>query len=277
MRCPQPPEYAGSSACSQRRLLPVVEQAIPALIPVGAPFVGYPASSPLVTAVGGTAMRLDARNRLASQRPWNETDYGIAALRFGQIEGIPVARFSAGAGTGGVSRLYRQPFYQEAAGLRSGRRTVPDVSMHADSLPGVAIYCTAWDAATGTGPCPPNPVTGTGWNPVGGTSFASPLLAGGIALANQYAKSRGAPRVGFVNPLLYRPATRRAHVFNDVRQGTNAILPIGCCSAGPATTRRPAGAPSTSRAWPAPPRRRGTPGPAAERPQRMKRLRRRSA
>jgi hypothetical protein len=104
--------------------------------------------------------------------------------------------------------------------------------MHADSLPGVAIYCTAWDAATGTGPCPPNPVTGTGWNPVGGTSFASPLLAGGIALANQYAKSRGAPRVGFVNPLLYRPATRRAHVFNDVRRGTNAILPIGCCSAG---------------------------------------------
>ena len=97
----------------------------------------------------------------------------------------------------------------------------------------------------------------------------------GTAAADWFRSGRDSRAIVAVSqPILFDGVTGGAVIL---QQGTDAILPIGCCSAGPATTRRPAGAPSTSRAWPAPPRRRGTPGPAAERPQRMKRLRRRSA
>lgn len=224
---------SGSSGCLHNvGGLPLVDTALPGVLSVSAPSVGYPASSPAVTAVGGTSMVLDRRNRIISQRPWNDTRFGLPALQTTSVEGVPIVEFPTGGGTGGASTFYRQPWYQAASGLRSGRRTVPDVSMYADSAPGIGMYCSAWDPVAEQGPCPPNPLTGTGWNPVGGTSFASPLLAGGVLLADQYAKARGAPPVGFLNPLLYSSRTRRSNVFHDLRRGSNALLPVGCCSAG---------------------------------------------
>lgn len=223
---------SGSSGCAHNvPFVPVVPEALSALIPVGGQAVAYPATSPAVTAVGGTSMTLTARNTIASQRPWNDTAFGLQPIETQAVDGVELAFFPTGGGTGGSSRLYAQPFFQRAAGLTSGRRTVPDVAMYADSFPGISVYCTAWDAAAGRGPCPPNPASGAFWSPVGGTSFAAPLLAGGIALANQYARSQGAPPLGFLNPLLYDPPTRKAGVFDDVTRGSNAILPVGCCSA----------------------------------------------
>ena len=225
---------SGSSACLHNvGAYPLLDETVAGALAIGQTSVGYPASSPAVTAVGGTSMRLTRANRLASQRPWNDTQYGVPGVEVERLDGVPVATFPAGAGTGGASRLYTAPWYQAEAGLRSARRTVPDVSMYADSYPGIAVHCSAWDPAAAAGPCEPNPVTGSPWNAVGGTSFAAPLLAGGIALVNQHARAEGAPPVGFLNPLLYRPATRRQHAFNDVTTGRNAVLPIGCCAARP--------------------------------------------
>ncbi len=55
-----------------------------------------------------------------------------------------------------------------------------------------------------------------GW---GGTSFASPIWAGFIALVNQQAAAAGKPPVGFLNPALY--ALGHRGVFHDETSGTS--------------------------------------------------------
>jgi tripeptidyl-peptidase-1 len=54
---------------------------------------------------------------------------------------------------------------------------------------------------------------------------ATPLTAGGVLLANQYARRRGQPPLGFVNPLLYAAGASKAagSVFDDVTQGDNDL------------------------------------------------------
>jgi hypothetical protein len=115
-------------------------------------------------------------------------------------------------------------------------RFVPDVSMLADIVPGYAVYCSAsGDCVTSADP--------DSWQTVGGTSAATPLLAGGLALVDQELRLNGRPDLGFVNPLLYkagRSAALRASVFSDVLAYSNDVgpfirgnrKPLGCCAAG---------------------------------------------
>lgn len=192
------------------------------------PYVGYPASSPWAVAVGGTDMTLTKGNALRSQTVWNDrVRIGIPPISEGIVGGVPSIVFGAGGGTGGNSQLYGTPGFQSSAGITSNRRLVPDVSMFAAR--GVVMVCGVFDPATGQGPCPP---TSASWPfmSVAGTSFAAPLLAGAVALANQAARVEGTPRAGFLNPLLYSSA-RSAVV--DVTQGNNDVFGTGrCCFAG---------------------------------------------
>jgi subtilase family serine protease len=100
--------------------------------------------------------------------------------------------------------------------------------------PGYSIYCTAASEPL----CQPG-----GFVSIGGTSAAAPLLAASIAIANQAANRRGQPRLGFMNPLLYRIGNQANRVFRDVTQGSNDVgpflpaaarggEPLGCCNAG---------------------------------------------
>jgi subtilase family serine protease len=57
------------------------------------------------------------------------------------------------------------------------------------------------------------------WGPGGGTSAASPLLAGVVAIADQYAHTR----LGLINPALYRLELRHAPGLVDVTQGDNTV------------------------------------------------------
>jgi len=125
-------------------------------------------------------------------------------------------------GGGGVSRRYAQPDYQ-AAVLPDGGRRVPDLSMVADSVPGMAIRCSVPVACRQAGE--------SAWQAVGGTSYAAPLFAGAILLAAQVGAPAGAPPPGFVNPLVYSEAGRAA--FRDVARGSNDIFGLGCCRARP--------------------------------------------
>jgi len=178
--------------------------------------VDFPASSPWVTGVGGTNLTLSAANTMAdpatNQVVWNDE---------------PTL---AGAGGGGNS-LFPRPSYQNGA-QTSSRRQVPDVSMLADPLPGYEIYCTATtDCISSTQPNP--------WIAFGGTSAATPLLAGGIALVDEDLRLHGQENVGFVNPLLYATArsTTAATTLSDVISGSNDISAqlfgraLGCCTA----------------------------------------------
>ncbi len=177
-----------------------------------------------MTAVGGTNLKLNAKNRIASQITWND------------------APDFFGASGGGASLLSpRRPWWQRAPRLHEygDGRLVPDIAGLADVLPGYAIYCTA--AA-----CAEAPQTSPGWISVGGTSAATPLMAGGVLLADQYAARHRQPPLGFLNPLLYQlgPEGAGRGVFSDVNRGNNDLgvltpadagggRPLGCCPATP--------------------------------------------
>ena len=95
---------------------------------------------------------------------------------------------------------------------------------------GVVMTCSAWDPTTRQGPCPPG-APGWPFMSVAGTSFAAPLLAGGVALANQRARAAGQANAGFIAPLLYGPARS---AIRDVTRGNNDVFGTGrCCFAGP--------------------------------------------
>ncbi len=76
-------------------------------------------------------------------------------------------------------------------------RAVPDVSMLSDIAPGYAIYCSASE------PNCISDVNSDPWEALGGTSAATPLLAGGLAIIDQQLKAAGKQPLGLVNPLLY--------------------------------------------------------------------------
>jgi hypothetical protein len=108
--------------------------------------------------------------------------------------------------------------------------------MLADVLPGYDIYCSAPECTSVGG--------GSPWIAVGGTSAASPLLAGGLALVDELLREHGRQDIGLANPLLYE-ADRRylsAGAINDITTNDNDLgpyipdgtrKPLGCCTAAP--------------------------------------------
>ena len=160
-----------------------------------------PATSPYVTAVGGTALFTGSGGAYQREYGWE-----------GPLEG-------AGGG-GGVSQQYSLPSWQTGPGVSNqysnGMRQVPDVSADADPLTGYAIYdstssCSGQDC----------------WVVVGGTSAAAPLWAGLITLANQTGAKQGLRPLGFLNPALYRlgAGTSGPAPFHDVTAGGNLYYP----------------------------------------------------
>ncbi len=178
--------------------------------------VNFPASSPWVTAVGGTNLHLTAQNTIASEVVWNDTNLSPGS-----------------AGGGGTSILFSRPSYQSGT-VAGGRRVLPDASMLADVAPGYTVFCTASDCINGA----PSP-----WQSVGGTSAATPLLAGGVAVVDQLMRERERADIGQLNPLLYRigRSSLQSRVYNDVTQYGNDVgpyipgngQPLGCCTAIP--------------------------------------------
>lgn len=173
----------------------------------------YPSTSAWVTAVGGTNLTLDDANEIVTSGVWNDEVYQLATPQYL-------------AGTGGTSAMVARPWYQ-GEGLPSGTtRVVPDVSAFADALPGYAILGPSAAPA-------PDPDPGT-WQAVGGTSAATPLLAGATLLLDQLALQRGQPTMGFLNPLLYALAgsggTGTASIL-DITLSDDDLFDVGCCSA----------------------------------------------
>jgi subtilase family serine protease len=174
----------------------------------------WPATSPWVLAVGGTNLTLNDDNSIASSGVWNDTVY-------------PSPYQKASGGGGGVSTFESRPGWQPPVGSQSKYRMVPDVSVFADESPGYLVVC---DPSVKS--CPGAPA-GQSITYVGGTSAAAPLVAGMIALWDQQAHQTGAPRPGFVAPLLYSIAKQAPASFLDITLGTNEVFSgLSCCSAG---------------------------------------------
>jgi subtilase family serine protease len=139
--------------------------------------VSWPATDPLVTAVGGTQLALRASGaRRSADVAWS------------------------GSG-GGRSIVFNRPSYQYSVRkLTGGRRGVPDISMDASCASAVSVYSTI-----------------DGWVPLCGTSVATPLFAGIVALADQVAGHS----LGLINPAIYQIAIRHEHGIVDLLKGNN--------------------------------------------------------
>ena len=155
------------------------------------PTVIYPASSPNVTAVGGTSLTLDPTGKYQSEVVWNDVD---------------------GAGGGGVSQFFPQPSFQaflpgSDQRIVNGHRAIPDVAYNADPATTILVYLS-FPGAT------------PGYYGVGGTSEGSPQWAGIAADFNQLA---GRP-LGYLNTKLYLLGSLGAlkPFFHDITVGNNA-------------------------------------------------------
>lgn len=219
-------EFAGESAYDTH---------FPATTPAGKPVmyaaaagdtgfgISWPAVSPGVLGVGGTRLapsavgndtqftHYDCAGMTASPgvTPQNETVWGA-----GQCTGTTCN----GTG-GGTSTMEPKPAWQAGYGPSSGR-SMPDVAMLADPGSGVALYSDgSWSSYM--------------W---GGTSLATPLWAGVIALVNQQRRANGAANLNVTSQASW---VYQVSALNDIVTGSSpssssdTCLTTGACVAAP--------------------------------------------
>ena len=148
------------------------------------PGTSYPATSPNVLAAGGTSISRDPfTGRFLLENTWQDAG-------------------------GGPSEFEPRPGYQDVVRDRVGpSRGTPDLSFDANPNSGVWVFDS-------------NPVFGTGWFIVGGTSLSAPALAGIINTAGSFNPStRAENRQIYGNMNNFRD-------FNDIFFG-NCGLNIG--------------------------------------------------
>jgi subtilase family serine protease len=148
----------------------------------------YPADDVYVTSVGGTDLTTSsAAGPWGSETAWSDGGGGISPDRFA----IPSWQTAAAAGCASCSQTYRNG---------------PDVSANAN----FTFYVCA-DQTTCTA------------NEYGGTSFATPMWAGYLALTNQQSVANGNKTLGFINPSLYSIGAGSSYDsdFHDITSGSN--------------------------------------------------------
>jgi subtilase family serine protease len=161
--------------------------------------IDWPSSDPLVTGVGGTKLSLnDEGYRTAPDTVWNDLSSTF---------GTPGPVFTSGSSGGGLSTVFSRPRFQDGvAGIVGDSRGTPDIAMSAAGSGSVDFYDST-DPSAG------------GWNIIAGTSEASPLFSGIVALADQVAGHS----LGDLNPALYAMAQSGVpDGIVPVSQGTNS-------------------------------------------------------
>ena len=130
----------------------------------------------------------------------------------------------------GTCQGYAKPIWQQGVlgNPADGVRDIPDVSMFAsdgDAWGHYLVICFS-DPNNGGEPCRGAPSNWAG--PYGGTSFASPVMAGTQALVNQ---NMGGARQGNPNVVYYALAASTPSVFHSITQGdidVNCAGPVNC-------------------------------------------------
>jgi subtilase family serine protease len=192
----------------------------------GHPVVGWPASSPYVTAVGGTQLMRGWKWNPQSDQPFNAD--GTRNNPYFAWDDTPGQTFEPAwneswlpaATGGGDSIIYSKPSWQNVtvtttAGAPVNHRGVPDVAWDAAVNGGVLVYTTFYPQ-----------VSRVGWHVFGGTSASSPQFAGVVALANQVRAAQGDSPIGYLNPVLYGQVDAST-AFRDVVAQSFGITPSG--------------------------------------------------
>jgi subtilase family serine protease len=165
----------------------------------------FPASDPLVTAVGGTDLFMSDAGAYQREQVWNDSNPALCP--FGCTRGI------TGATGGAPSKIFAAPPYQQALSGNPAR-TVADVGYNAGGYTAILVYL---GFVSGT---PPQ------FFFIGGTSEGGPQWAGLTALANQAAGHK----LGLINPKLYAIGAnpgKYAADFHDVTVGDNGFFSAG--------------------------------------------------
>ena len=148
----------------------------------------WPAEAAYVTAVGGTDLTTTgAGGPWATETAWADGGGGISPDKIA----IPAWQTATAAGCATCSKTYRNG---------------PDVSGNSNYT---YYVCADQEACTA--------------NEYGGTSFATPMWAGYLALANEQAVSNSSPTLGFINPTLYTTGLGPNYDanFHDITSGSN--------------------------------------------------------
>jgi len=170
--------------------------------------VGWPASDPLVTAVGGTYLCTDG----ATGTTVDSSGPGGLCSKF------PGQRDVGWTGSGGgYSSVFPRPSYQDTLPAGStpigSTRAVPDIAAQAAPGTGALVYDTAPGDNGGSN------VNDGSWYVIGGTSSSCPQWAGLVAIADQMAGHD----LGLIQPKLYSLASGPDYgtYFFDVTTGNN--------------------------------------------------------
>lgn len=179
----------------------------------------FPGSSPYVLSVGATFVSVDNSTRnYTSPLCLNDgciTSTVEKSIRFDRI----------GWTAGGGFDLYHHetPLWQRDAVrgyLSSGVTLPPDANFNR--------YGRAYPDVSAIGHSCPTILDGS-LTPLDGTSCSAPLVAGLIAIINDYLQAHNRSTVGFVNPLLYQIHANCPDCFRDITDGYNWCTESGCC------------------------------------------------
>lgn len=195
--------------------------------------VDFPASSPYVTAMGGT--QLNEGNTTGTTQYWNANSSSSSANSGSALSYIPEAVWNDysqgtfGAGGGGISAFFAKPAWQIETGATGmttqvtpdTKRDVPDISLVGSNAHDPLLYCANNSCVVGF-----RATTNGNLTASGGTSFDSQIFGGMLALIEQKIGSR----IGNANPTLYSLGNNAAYystasssVFHDVTVGDNAM------------------------------------------------------
>ena len=150
----------------------------------------YPATDPLCTAVGATALVLTANDVVLDEQGWS-------------VEGR-TEDYGDDSSGGGISVVFARPDYQVGLGVDlTAMRQVPDVAILGDPHTPGYVYLEGQPTA------------------FGGTSLSCPIWAGLCALINQARENQGLPPLGRLNRLLYPLAG--SPDIHDILRGTDGV------------------------------------------------------
>ena len=165
------------------------------------------ASSPHVTAVGGTNLKTTFNPPSLESRYVNENAFPDPEVPYDpQGIGNKLSGGVWGSG-GGKSVIFPKPFYQEFVQTGSNMRTVPDVSLQMGGCPGGLAKMPCRDTDSYTIEVFDGQLVG-----VIGTSVSAPDFAGILALKEQFL---GGSRLGNVNYDIYAIAAAQPAVANS--------------------------------------------------------------
>jgi subtilase family serine protease len=149
----------------------------------------WPADNAYLTSVGGTDLETkSAGGPWASETAWSDSGGGVSP------NSVPIPSWQVATADQCIDACSKT--------LRNG----PDVSANSNFT---FYVCADQEACTE--------------NVYGGTSFAAPMWAGYLALANQQAVANGESTLGFINPALYTIGLGSNYTsdFHDITSGSN--------------------------------------------------------